>query len=202
MDTTDTTTATYTWDIFTTLDGFGSYDDPADWGGYWSKDGPEFTARRQALYSGDIRMVFGATTFREFQEMIAPSVVADADLDPINLRIRQAPLTVVSSTITDASDWPDATVVSGDAVDVVARLKETSTVPLISHGSLSLNHALMAAGLVDEVRVTLFPVISGRTGVAPILSGADDFDLELIEAVTLDGHTQQLAYRPNLRTWS
>ncbi len=58
----------------------------------------------------------------------------------------------------------DRTVVSGDAGDVVARLKEESEVPLRSHGSLSLNRALMAAGLVDRVQVTLFPVITGQTG--------------------------------------
>ena len=53
--------------------------------------------------------------------------------------------------------------------------------PLRSHGSLSLNRALMAAGLVDRVQVTLFPVITGQTGVEPIFAGAADFDLELIE---------------------
>jgi riboflavin biosynthesis pyrimidine reductase len=37
-------------------------------------------------------------------------------------------------------------------------------VPLRSHGSLSLNRALMAAGLVDRVQVTLFPVVTGQTG--------------------------------------
>jgi hypothetical protein len=46
--------------------------------------------------------------------------------------------------------------------------------------------------------VTVFPVISGRTGTAPIFRGAADFDLELIEARTLDGHTQELTYRPTL----
>ena len=86
----------------------------------------------------------------------------------------------------------------GDAVDVVARLKEESEVPLRSHGSLSLNRALMAAGLVDRVQVTLFPVITGQTGVDPIFQGAADFDLELIEGRTLDGHTQELIYRPTL----
>jgi len=45
-------------------------------------------------------------------------------------------------------------------VDIVARLKEESEVPLRSHGSLSLNRALMAAGLVDRVQVTLFPLNS------------------------------------------
>ena len=70
--------------------------------------------------------------------------------------------------------------------------------PLRSHGSLSLNRALMSAGLVDRVQVTIFPVITGRTGVEPIFQGASDFDLELIESRTFDGHTQELIYRPTL----
>jgi dihydrofolate reductase len=71
-------------------------------------------------------------------------------------------------------------------------------VPLRSHGSLSLNRALMAAGLVDRVQVTLFPVITGQTGVEPIFRGAADFDLELVENRTLDGRTQELVYQPTL----
>jgi hypothetical protein len=47
--------------------------------------------------------------------------------------------------------------------------------------------------------VTLFPVITGQTGLDPIFGGAADFDLELIEQRTLDGHTQELVYRPTLR---
>src|SRR3979409_2539141 len=95
-------------------------------------------------------------------------------------------------------NWRNATVVSGDAVDVVARLKEESEVPLRSHGSLSLNRALMAAGLVGRVRGNLFPVITGQTGLDPIFQGAPDLDLELIENRTLDGNTQELIYRPTL----
>ena len=87
---------------------------------------------------------------------------------------------------------------SGDAVDVVARLKEESDVPLRSHGSLSMNRELMAAGLVDRVQVTLFPVITGENGSDAIFQGAADFDLELIETRTLDGNIQELTYRPTL----
>jgi dihydrofolate reductase len=108
------------------------------------------------------------------------------------------PATVVSTTLTEPLDWPNATVVSGDAVDVVARLKEESGVPLRSHGSLSMNRALMAAGLVDRLQVTLFPVITGQTGVNPVFQGAADFDLELLEHRTLDGSIQELVYRPTL----
>lgn len=53
-----------------------------------------------------------------------------------------------------------------------------------------MNRALMAAGLVDRVQVTIFPVITGQTGQHPIFQGAPDFDLELIESRTLDRHTQ------------
>jgi dihydrofolate reductase len=108
------------------------------------------------------------------------------------------PATVVSSTLEGPLDWPDATVVSGDAVDVVARLKEASEVTLRSHGSLSLNWALMAAGLVDRVQVTIFPLITGKTGTGPVFGGAADFDLELVENRTLDGHIQELVYQPTL----
>ena len=108
------------------------------------------------------------------------------------------PATVVSSTLEGPLDWPDATVVSGNAVDVVARLKEESDVPLRSHGSLSMNRALMAAGLVDRVQVTLFPVITGATGLDPVFQHAADFDLELIDSKTLDGNIQELTYAPTL----
>jgi dihydrofolate reductase len=63
---------------------------------------------------------------------------------------------------------------------------------------LSLNRALMAAGLVDYVQLTLFPVITGQTGSDPIFQGAADFDLELIETRTFDGRIQELIYRPTL----
>jgi dihydrofolate reductase len=190
--------AVYTFDVFATLDGFGSYSG-GDWGGYWGKQGPEFLDRRLALYGEEQRMVLGANTFRQFVQLMGPSTGELDDLDPVNTRMRNMPTTVVSSTFEGALDWPDATVGSGDAVDIVARLKEDSEVPLRSHGSLSLNRTLMAAGLVDRVQLTVFPVITGQTGVEPIFGGAADFDLELVESRTLDGHTQELIYRPTRR---
>jgi dihydrofolate reductase len=104
----------------------------------------------------------------------------------------------MSTTLKEPLAWSNATVLSGDAVDIVAQLKEESKVPLRSHGSISLNRTLMSAGLVDFLQVTLFPVINGKTGTAPIFQGADDFDLELLESRTLDGRTQELIYRPTL----
>ena len=191
-------TASYTFDVFSSLDGFGSVGPGADWGGYWGKQGPELLAHRLATYNVEQRMVFGANTYRAFAQMLASSPEGSEVFDPWVTRMRNTPATVVSTTLEEPLDWPDATVASGDAVDVVARLKEESDVPLRSHGSLSLNRALMAAGLVDRVQVTIFPVITGKTGADPIFHGAADFDLELVENRTLDGHTQELIYRPTL----
>jgi dihydrofolate reductase len=189
-------TATYTFDVFSSLDGYGGAG--GDWTGYWGKQGPELLDHRLAVYSPEQRLVLGANTYRAFAEMLAASTDESEVRDAWVTRMTQLPATVVSTTLEGPLDWPDATVVSGDAVDVVARLKEESAVPLRSHGSLAMNRALMAAGLVDRVQVTLFPVITGQTGLGPVFAGAADFDLELLEQRTLDGHIQELVYRPTL----
>jgi len=191
-------TAMYTWDVFSTLDGYGSYAEGADWGGYWGKQGPELLARRAASFDAEQRMVFGATTFRQTAEIFTSGIDPNT-LDAWNVRMLQLPATVLSSTLTDTLGWPDATIVSGDAVDVVSRLKGESDVPLRSLGSLSVYWARMAAGLVDRLQVTIFPAISGRTGTEPILGGVGDFDLELLESRRLDDHTEELVYRPTSR---
>ncbi|MFI9467883.1 dihydrofolate reductase family protein [Streptomyces sp. NPDC052492] len=189
-------TATYTFDVFSSLDGYGGAG--GDWTGYWGKQGPELLDHRLAQYAGEQRMVMGSHTYRAFAQMLATSTEESDVRDPWVTRMRALPATVVSNTLQEPLDWPDATVVKGDAVDVVARLKEESDVPLRSHGSLSMNRALMAAGLVDRLQVTIFPVITGRTGLDRIFEGAADFDLELIECRTLDNRIQECVYRPTV----
>ncbi|WP_405431664.1 dihydrofolate reductase family protein [Micromonospora sp. NBC_00617] len=145
-------------------------------------------------------MVFGAGTYRIFVGMLADSTEESDVRDAWVTRMINLPATIVSNTVQGPLDWPDGTVVRGDAVDVVAQLKEESEVPLRSHGSLSTNRALLAAGLVDLIQVTLFPVVTGQTGTEPIFHGTADYDLELIESRTLDGRSQELIYRPTLHT--
>jgi dihydrofolate reductase len=193
--------ATYTFDVFTSLDGHSSYGPPGDWGGYWGKQGPELLEHRLAVYGGEQRMIFGATTFSLFAQMIGTSADGDDVRDLWVGRMLSLPATVVSSTLREPLDWPGATVASGDAVEVVRRMKGESDVPIRSHGSLSMNRALMAAGLVDRLQVTVFPVVAGQTGDEPVFAGAADFDLELLETRTFDGRTQELTYRPALRSW-
>ena len=117
-------TATYTFDVFSSLDGYGAAG--PDWSGYWGKQGPELLEHRLALYSAEQRMVFGANTYRAFARMLASSTEESEVGDPWVTRMKNMPTTVVSTTLHGPLDWPDATLVSGDAVDIVARLKEES----------------------------------------------------------------------------
>ena len=67
-------TATYTFDVFSSLDGYGAA--TGDWTGYWGKQGPELLEHRAALFDTEQRMVFGATTFREMAQ------IWSSDIDP------------------------------------------------------------------------------------------------------------------------
>jgi dihydrofolate reductase len=188
--------ASYTFDVFSTFDAYGS---PGNgWGGYWGKQGPEFLERRLASFAEEQRMVFGAETYRLFAHFLGSGAEFSEALDPWVGRMMAMPMTVISSTLEGPLDWPHATLESGDALEIVARLKQESELPLRSHGSLSLNRTLMAAGLVDRLQVTVFPVITGKTGGERIFEGGGDFDLELIESRTHDGDIQEVVYRPTL----
>src|ERR671935_1609571 len=118
-------TAIYTFDVFSSLDGYGSHS--GNWGGYWGKQGPELLDRRLALYGEEQRMVFGANTYRAFARMLASSTEESEVRDPWVTRMRSLPTTVVSTTLEGPLDWPNATVVSGDAVDVDLELIESRT---------------------------------------------------------------------------
>lgn len=90
------------------------------------KQGPEFLDHWLAAYDGEQRMVFGATTFGLFLQML-PAI--GEERDPWMDRMLACPATVVSSTLQGPFDWPDATVATGDAVEIVRRMKQESDVP-------------------------------------------------------------------------
>jgi dihydrofolate reductase len=68
---------------------------------------------------------------------------------------------VVSSTLTDP-EWENSTVLSGDPVELVGALKEQPGQDIVVTGSIRLCHTLIAADLVDEYRLFVYPVVQGR----------------------------------------
>ncbi|BEP15946.1 dihydrofolate reductase family protein [Acidothermaceae bacterium B102] len=173
-------------DLFSTLDGFGT--GPV---GYWGKEGPELVAERaRAFGDPDQTLLFGATTYRLMQRFHADST------DPGSSPLNEARKIVISRTLQAPLPWKNVTLVAGDALDVVPRLKAESPVPLRCHGSIRMNRALLAAGLVDRLEVMVFPVITGQSGSNPVLAGLPDIDLELVDNRTFDGRVHQLVYLP------
>jgi hypothetical protein len=75
-------TATYTWDVFCSLDGFGSVNG-GNWRGYRGTQGPELLEQRLAEYGTVQRMVFGANTYRAFARMLVSSTEQSEVHEPL-----------------------------------------------------------------------------------------------------------------------
>jgi dihydrofolate reductase len=102
---------------------------------------------------------------------------------------------VVSNTITDPA-WQNTTVISGDAAEGVSKLKREAEGTILVAGSGALVQALLAADLVDELRLMIFPTILGR-GRRLFPDGIDRLKFRLAEsrAVGPDGVQVQVYTR-------
>ena len=156
------------------------------------QNGPELRDDRVRTFEQDQVLVLGATTFREFRRF-----VREYD-EPYYDRLNELPKIVFSSTLDEPLGWENSTVIDEDAVTAVERLKRTTDIPMRSHGSISLNRTLLAAGLVDRLEVMVFPAITGRAGYAALFRDGAEFDLDLIESTVLDGRTLKLVYAPRV----
>jgi dihydrofolate reductase len=68
---------------------------------------------------------------------------------------------VVSSTMSNPQ-WENSTVLTGDAVEQTTALKSQPGKDIVLTGSISLAHALIAGGVVDEFRLFVYPTVQGR----------------------------------------
>ena len=102
---------------------------------------------------------------------------------------------VVSSTLSDP-EWNNSTVIDpGDLAGEVARLRDEVDGDIVVHGSAQLTQALVEEGLVDELRLMVFPVVLGA-GKRLFGETSDKKPLELAESKTMgDGVSVQI-YRP------
>src|SRR5690606_25113026 len=96
--------------------------------------------------------------------------------------------------------WPNTQLMSGDAVGAVAAMKRDGPSPMRTLGSLSLCRSLLEAGLVDRLRLVVFPVITGRAGHNRIFDGYPFVALDMVGSRTFDGRLQLLEYVPTVLT--
>jgi dihydrofolate reductase len=136
-------------------------------------------------------LLLGRTTYGLF-ESFWPQVTDPED--PVATAINTLPKHVVSTTLTDPT-WANTTVI-GDAVAGVKELKAESGRELQVHGSCGLVHTLHDAGLVDEYRLLVAPVVLGQ-GKKLFADGSAPTGFELVETERTGAGCTYLVLRPS-----
>jgi dihydrofolate reductase len=117
--------------------------------------GPELEQYKLAEINDASAMLLGRVTYEGFAEAWPPR------RGPLADRLNAMPKHVVSRTLAGPLDWANSTLLTGDIVDAVGELKRADGGPIMVHGSLELARSLLAAGLVDDLRLMVFPVTVG-----------------------------------------
>jgi dihydrofolate reductase len=173
-------------DLFATLDGFG-------FGGqgsapYFGYGGPRLMSWIERQLDLDHVMLMGANTYR-----VLSAIVAEHD-DPSNQRMGELPKLVFSSSLRAPLSWANASIIAEPVQSAVPRLKAEQR-PMRTIGSPSLVRSLFGLGLVDRVRLMVFPTIRGATGQQPVFGELPDVDLKLCATEVLDDRVTLLDYR-------
>lgn len=157
---------------FVTLDGVIS--DPHHYGPpYWDDEHNAYGAK---LMDSTDALVLGRATYEGFA-----AVWPTRGGDPFTDKINAMPKYVASRTLTETT-W-NASVLEGDAVQAVAELKQQPGGNLLKYGTGEFSRDLMAAGLLDELHLWVFPVIAGKGD--RLLDGLMDLThLELTDSTT------------------
>ncbi|MER5811532.1 dihydrofolate reductase family protein [Streptomyces sp. NPDC002033] len=185
---------------FLTLDGVmqapGGPDEDAESGfehGGWQKaaSDEEVGAGIAGWYQGSDAMLLGRKTYEIFA-----SYWPEADpANPFTERMNGMHKYVASRTLTSVG-WQNSTLLEGDVVDAVRRLKASDGGSINVVGSGDLAQTLMRHDLVDEYRLSIHPVIIG-TGKRLFADGAVPTSLEPVSVSTTKGGTVLAVYRPN-----
>ena len=177
---------------FLTLDGVlqapgGPDEDPSSGfthGGWaFPFDDEDFGAAITGWFAGAGAFLLGRHTYEIFSGYW-PKITDPAN--PVAAKLNALPKYVASASLTSA-DWAGTTVLSGDVLTEVAKLKEQPGGELQVHGSGALAHALIDADLIDEYRLLFFPVHLG-SGKKLFRDGAKAASLRLLtSSVTSTG---------------
>jgi dihydrofolate reductase len=172
---------------YVTLDGV--IQDPQDWpsmGGFSDAGSQSQTA----LLDGCDAVLFGRLTYEAF----AP-VWSAMSGDPLSDRMNALPKYVVATTLSNPT-WQPAVVIDHDPIEAIRELKEQPGSDIVQYGFGRLAHDLMAAGLLDELRLWVHPFFVGSGTAADLLyrpGSSGSFDLA--DSLSLDSGIVILTYR-------
>ena len=174
-------------DLFVSLDGFAA---GVDTGPFFGYSGPELESWVNDAVGQPQLIVMGRVTYE------ALAAISSAAADGVSARMTELPKVVVSNTLTEPLAWANTRLIRGDLGAGIGALKRQSPVPLRSIGSITLVAGMTRLGLVDRLRVAVFPLILGADGREPGLAGHGRAGLELAGATVLDSRIVMLEYRP------
>ena len=178
--------STVTVDMFVSVDGWAGGEGLPVYFGYL---GPELAAWNATEMAAPQRVIMGRRTYEAFAALPTEAWGETRD-EVMNLE-----KLVFSSTL-DHVAWPNTRISSRDLVQEITELKGGDDVPLRTWGSLSIARQLLAAGLVDRLRIMTFPLFAGDAGREPAFAGATSGELELVDQRVLDGRVLLVEYRP------
>ncbi|MBR7744014.1 dihydrofolate reductase family protein [Phycicoccus sp. BSK3Z-2] len=138
-----------------TLDG--RIDMLGDWFDDQAED-PQMRAENARQRDAADALLVGRDTFESFRGYWRD---LDGDTTGVSAYLNRVAKYVVSSTLVDP-DWSGTTVLDGDWLAAVRGLKDGDGGDVVCTGSVRLVHALLEAGLVDEVRLFRYPVVQGE----------------------------------------
>jgi dihydrofolate reductase len=175
-----------TADLFVSLDGFAS---GVDVGPYFGYGGPELDEWIHAELDQPQVVVFGRVTY----EALGP--LSATGSDRVSQQLTALPKMVIWSTLSDPLKWKNTRLVSGDAIETMPHIKRDSDVPMRTMGSVSLVRSLLGAGLVDRLRLMVFPLTCGSAGREHIFGEGKLERFELEQTRVLDARVVLLEYR-------
>jgi dihydrofolate reductase len=132
-------------------------------------------------------LLLGRVTYEEFVALWPSRDGEFAD------KFNSLPKYVVSSTLEDP-DW-NSTVLEGDMLEEVSRLKQELDGDIVVHGSIRLARTLIEHDLVDELRLMVYPVVLG-TGERLFGETSDKKPLRLVDTKTVGDGVAILTYEP------
>jgi dihydrofolate reductase len=136
---------------------------------------------------GTDALLLGRVTYQGFADAWPSRTGEFAD------KFNSMPKYVVSSTL-DQAEWSNSTVLKGDVVQAVSKLREGPGGDIVVHGSAQLVQTLLENDLVDELRLMVFPVVLG-SGKRLFGDTSDKKPLRLVDSRTVGDGVSILIYR-------
>ncbi len=157
--------------------------------GYYGYMGPEFQAWLDNNNTKPHRKIMGRRTYELMNSL--PDQAKDEGWQ----KTTQQPGFLFSRTLQEPA-WPGLRLVSSDAVEFLRKLKQDGGTELRVLGSLSIMRQLVAANILDTLRLMVCPLAVPQSGVEPIFDGMADLGLKLSSNIVLDRQILLLEYQP------